>query len=248
MKIVIIEDEPKTAANLEKIIKNMSPDYRILEKIDSVESGLQYFEEVGFPDLIFSDIQIADGLSFEIYNSLPPTCPIIFCTAYDQYALQAFRANGIDYLLKPFSETDVRKALEKCQNLKQNLQPNQSLQLLFEQLQKPAKQTILINFREKIIPVNIHSIPFFYSVNHQTIILFEGKEQSISYSLDELEAMLDSNQFYRANRQFIINRTFIREIEYYFARKLVVLLNTKTPENIVVSKAKASDFLRWMEG
>ena len=248
MKIVIIEDEPKTAANLEKILKSINADNRILETIDSVETGLDYFKEIGFPDLIFSDIQIADGLSFEIFNSLPPTCPIIFCTAYDQYALQAFRANGIDYLLKPFSETDVGKAIEKYQNLKQNSQPTQSLQLLFEQLQKPQKQTVLINFREKIIPVNIHSIPFFYSVNHQTIILFEGKEQNINYSLDELETMLDSNQFYRANRQFIINRTFIREIEHYFARKLVVLLNTKTPENIVVSKAKASDFLRWIEG
>jgi DNA-binding LytR/AlgR family response regulator len=248
MKIVIIEDEPKTAANLEKILKSINADNRILETIDSVETGLDYFKEMGFPDLIFSDIQIADGLSFEIFNSLPPTCPIIFCTAYDQYALQAFRANGIDYLLKPFSETDVRKAIEKYQNLKQNSQTNQSLQLLFEQLQKPQKQTVLINFREKIIPVNIHSIPFFYSINHQTIILFEGKEQNISYSLDELEAMLDSNQFYRANRQFIINRTFIREIEHYFARKLVVLLSIKTPENIIVSKGKASDFLRWIEG
>ena len=248
MKIVIIEDEPKTAANLEKILKSINADNWILETIDSVETGLDYFKEMGFPDLLFSDIQIADGLSFEIFNSLPPSCPIIFCTAYDQYALQAFRANGIDYLLKPFSEADVRKAIEKYQNLKQSSQSTQSLQLLFEQLQKPQKQTILISFREKIIPVNIHSIPFFYSVNHQTIILFEGKEQNISYSLDELEAMLDSNQFYRANRQFIINRTFIREIEHYFARKLVVLLNIKTPENIVVSKAKASDFLRWIEG
>lgn len=248
MKIVIIEDEPKTAANLEKMLKSINPDYRILEKIDSVESGLHYFEEVGFPDLIFSDIQIADGLSFEIFNLYPPTCPIIFCTAYDQYALQAFRANGIDYLLKPFSETDVRKALEKYQNLKQNSKPNQSLQLLFEQLQKPQKQTILINFREKIIPVNIHSIPFFYSINHQTIIFFEGKEQNISYSLDELEEMLDASLFYRANRQFIINRTFVREIEHYFARKLVVLLHTKTPENIIISKAKANEFLRWIEG
>ena|SRR6218665_161857 len=248
MRIVIIEDEPKTAANLEKILKSINADNRILETIDSVDIGLDYFKEMGFPDLIFSDIQIADGLSFEIFNSLPPTCPIIFCTAYDQYALQAFKANGIDYLLKPFSETDVRRALEKYQKLKQNSQSNQSLQLLFEQLQKPQKQMVLINFREKIIPVNIQAISFFYSINHQTIILFEGKEQNISYSLDELEAMLDSNQFYRANRQFIINRTFIREIEHYFARKLVVRLNTKTPENIVVSKAKASDFLRWIEG
>ncbi len=248
MKIVIIEDEPKTAANLEKMLKSISPDYRILEKIDSVESGLHYFEEVGFPDLIFSDIQIADGLSFEIFNLHPPTCPIIFCTAYDQYALQAFRANGIDYLLKPFSEADVSASIEKYESLKQPSQPNQSLQLLFEQLQKPQKQTILINFREKIIPINIISIPFFYSINHNTIIFFEGKEQNISYSLDELEEILDSRQFYRANRQFIINRTFISEIEHYFARKLLVSLNTKTPEKIIISKAKANEFLRWIEG
>lgn len=248
MKIVIIEDEPKTAANLEKILKSIHSQFKVVEVIDSVETGLVYFEEVGFPDLIFSDIQIADGLSFEIFNSLTPTCPIIFCTAYDQYALQAFRANGIDYLLKPFSEADVQKAIEKYQNLKQSEVFTQSFQALFEQLQKPQKQSILVSFREKIIPVSLQTIPFFYSINQSTIIYFEGKEQSIHYSLDELEKMIDTSQFYRANRQFIINRAYIREIEHYFARKLVVLLHQKTPETIIISKAKASEFLRWIEG
>lgn len=247
MKIVIIEDEPKTANNLEKILKAIDSKFRIIEIIDSVEMGLEYFEESGFPDLIFSDIQIADGLSFEIFSIKPPTCPIIFCTAFDQYALQAFRANGIDYLLKPFSQADVQKSLEKYHNLTENSPTNASFQSLLEQLQKPKKQSILINYREKIIPLNLNSIPFFYSINHQTIIYFEGKEQTISYSLDELENILDGQQFYRANRQFIVNRKFIKEIEHYFARKLVILLTQKAPENIVVSKGKASDFLRWME-
>lgn len=248
MKIVIIEDEPKTAANLEKILKSIDSNFRITEIIDSVEIGLLYFGEVGFPDLIFSDIQIADGLSFEIFETKTPTCPVIFCTAYDQYALQAFKANGIDYLLKPFSEADVRKSLEKYRNLRQSEVSSQSLQALFEQLQKPQKQSVLVNFREKIIPINLQQIPFFYASNHTTTIFFEGKKLTLSYSLDELEKMIDTTKFYRANRQYLINRDFIREIEHYFARKLVVLLTIPTPEKIVISKAKASEFLRWMEG
>lgn len=247
MKIVIIEDEPKTAANLEKTLKSIDVNFQILEIIDSVEIGLQYFEEVGFPDIVFSDIQIADGLSFEIFNIVNPACPIIFCTAYDQYALQAFKANGIDYLLKPFSENDVRKSIEKYRNLKHSENQFQSIQSLFVQFQKPQKQSILINYREKIIPINIRTIPFFYSVNHTTNIYHEGKEQMVNYSLDDLEKILDTSQFYRANRQFIINKAFIREVEHYFARKLVVLLNIQTPESIIISKAKASDFLKWME-
>ncbi len=247
MKIVIIEDEPKTANNLEKILKTIDSKFRIIEIIDSVEMGLEYFEESGFPDLIFSDIQIADGLSFEIFSIKPPTCPIIFCTAFDQYALQAFRVNGIDYLLKPFSQADVQKSLEKYHKLTENSPTNASFQTLLEELQKPKKQSILINYREKIIPINIRTIPFFYSVNHTTNIYHEGKEQIVNYSLDELEKILDTSQFYRANRQFIINKAFIREVEHYFARKLVVLLNIQTPEIIIISKGKASDFLRWME-
>lgn len=247
MKIVIIEDEPKTAKNLEKILNSIDSKFKIVEIIDSVEMGLEYFDESGFPDLIFSDIQIADGLSFEIFSIKSPTCPIIFCTAFDQYALQAFRVNGIEYLLKPFSQADVQRALQKYQNLTQNFTKKSSFQALLQELQKPKKQNILINYREKIIPLNLNSIPFFYSINHQTIIYFEGKEQTINYSLDELENILDGNEFYRANRQFIVNRIFIKEIEHYFARKLMILLTQKSPENIVVSKAKASDFLRWME-
>lgn len=248
MKIVIIEDEPKTASNLQKILQSIDNQFYILEIIDSVETGLAYFEEIGFPDLIFSDIQIADGLSFEIFDAKIPTCPVIFCTAYDQYALQAFKANGIDYLLKPFSELDVKKSIEKYQKLRQSETTNESLKDLFSQLQKPRKQSVLVNYRERIIPINFQQIAYFYSSQHTTIIWFEGKELVINYTLEELEKMVDSANFYRANRQFIINRAFVREIEQYFARKLVVQLAHPTPETIVVSKAKASDFLRWLEG
>ncbi len=247
MKIVIIEDEPKTAANLEKIIQSIDSNFRIIRIVDSVDAGLQYFQEAGFPDLIFSDIQIADGLSFEIFNKAFPTCPVIFCTAFDQYALQAFKANGIDYLLKPFGETDVRKAIEKYQSIRQEI-PTSSLKQLFEQLQTPKKQSVLVNFRERIIPVNLKNISFFYSTNHTTSIIFEEKELTIHYSLDDLEKILDATKFYRANRQFIINRDFIQEIQHYFSRKLVVILTIPTKENIIISKAKASDFLKWVEG
>ncbi|MCA0366221.1 MAG: LytTR family DNA-binding domain-containing protein [Bacteroidetes bacterium] len=246
MKIVIIEDEPKTASNLENTLKSIDKDFQILEIIDSVETGLQYFEESGYPDLVFSDIQIADGLSFEIFQKYSPTCPVIFCTAFDHYALQAFKTNGIDYLLKPFNETDVKKALEKYHKLKESSISNTTLHKLFDQLLRQKKQSILINYREKIIPVNITDIPFFYSINHQTIIYFEGKEQSINYSLDELEIELDKRQYFRANRQFIINRSFIKEVEHYFARKLLLKLTVICPENIVISKAKSTEFLKWL--
>lgn len=245
MKIVIIEDEPKAAANLTKILKLIDNQFEVIEIIDSIEMGLIYFEEVGFPDIVFSDIQIADGLSFE---AKIPTCPIVFCTAYDQYALQAFKVNGIDYLVKPFSESDVRKSIEKIRNLRQTETDNESLKQLFIQLQKPKKQSILMAYRDKIVPINFQKISYFYSSQHTTTIWFEGKEVGVNYTLDELEKMIDTTTFYRANRQFIINRDFIREIEHYFARKLAVHLTQPTPEIIIVSKAKASNFLRWLEG
>lgn len=248
MKIVIIEDEPKAAANLKKILKLIDSLFEVIEIIDSVEMGLAYFDEVGFPDIIFSDIQIADGLSFEIFEAKIPECPVVFCTAYDQYALQAFKANGIDYLVKPFSESDVRKSIEKIRKLRQSELEKESLKQLFFQLQKPKKQSILMAYRDKIIPISFQKISYFYSSQHTTIIWFEGKEVGINYTLDELEKMVDTTLFYRANRQFIINRAFIREIEHYFARKLAVYLTQPTPETIIVSKAKASEFLRWLEG
>ena len=248
MKIVIVEDEPKAAANLKKILKKIDTQFEVLEIIDSVEMGLKYFEEIGFPDIIFSDIEIADGLSFEIYEAKMPVCPVVFCTAYDQYALQAFKANGIDYLVKPFSESDVRKSIEKIQKLRQSEGGIEPLKQLLAQLQKPRKQVVLVSYRDKIIPISFQQISYFYSSKHATVIWFEGKELSINYTLDEVEKMVDGANFYRANRQFIINRAFVREIEQYFARKLVVHLVHPTPETIIVSKAKASEFLRWLEG
>ncbi|WP_158799202.1 LytTR family DNA-binding domain-containing protein [Pedobacter sp. L105] len=253
MNVLIIEDEIKTAKELKKLIEGIDDGIRVLTILSSVKSAIQWFKEHPAPDLIFSDIQLADGLSFDIYQEAAVKVPVIFCTAFDEYAIRAFEANGIDYLLKPIDEDKLHQSLEKYMNFKKLfiVQPddyNLKLSSLASQLDHSFKRSILIHFRDQIIPVKTAGIRFVYTANGLVMLTDEHDHlYTTQYTMEQMEAMLDPSQFFRANRQFIINREFIQNIEHYFNRRLVVKAKGETPEKIIIGKVKYSDFLKWME-
>jgi DNA-binding LytR/AlgR family response regulator len=252
MNVLIIEDEIKTAKDLKNLIEATDSNIKVIGILHSVSSAVQWFRENPSPDLIFSDIQLGDGLSFDIYRDIQVNAPVIFCTAFDEYAIRAFEANGIDYLLKPIDEIMLEQSIEKYHRFK-NLFENQQdgyqkkLVKLLGQMDTKYKQSILVYFKEKIIPVKVSEIRFIYA-EHGLIYIHTALDQFTSqHNLEQLEAMLNPQQFYKANRQFIINRDIIQNVEHYFNRRLFVKLNCETPEKVIVSKIKATDFLQWIE-
>ncbi len=252
MKILIIEDEINSAKELERILVKLDIQNEVTAILDSVKASIEYLQQHDSPDLIFSDIQLADGMCFEIYSEVTVNSPIIFCTAYDEYMLDAFETNAVGYLLKPITELMVEKALGKLKRLKSAFEPailKRSIDRLSEKFKAAYKKSILVEQREKIIPISVHDIACLFLENTVIrIITLTSKQYFMASTLDELERMLDPESFYRANRQYIINRLSIANIERFFSRKLICRLTVETPETIVVSKANSSDFLRWLEG
>ncbi len=252
--MLIIEDEWQTALDLKNAIENVRPSYVIQTILDSVESGLEWFSGHASPDLVFSDIQLGDGLAFDIFRRASITCPVIFCTAYDEYAINAFQHNGIDYLLKPVSEKHLAKSLEKIDLF---IKPPayrfdiSSIQRLLQELEsnkKSYKSNFLVSYREKMIPINVDDICFFCIRNNSTQLhTKDNKTFTVPQTLEYLEAMLDPQLFYRANRQSLVAFSAIKEVEHYFERKLLVKLHQPGLEPIIISKGKASDFLQWMD-
>ncbi|MBP5307430.1 MAG: response regulator transcription factor [Paludibacteraceae bacterium] len=255
MNLLIIEDEIKTAKELKTLIESQRPDMQVVDIVASVKSAVQWLDKHPEPDLIFSDIQLADGLSFEIYRQREVQCPIVFCTAFDEYAIQAFETNGIDYLLKPVDEEKLEHALAKFERFaslsgKGNASSNQQLQIqnLLAHFEKPYKTSLLVYYKEKIIPIQIDDILFFNSVDGVvTAHLNDGSLYVVNHTLESIESQLDPHRFYKANRQYIIARKAITGIEHYFTRRLVVHLSHPTPDPVIVSKVKASDFLKWVQ-
>lgn len=264
MNVLILEDEAITAEELRHYVCDIDPTIEVVAMLETMEDAVEYLNTHPSPDLIFSDIQLADGLSFEVFSQVPVHCPVIFCTAFDEYAIQAFAANGIDYVLKPFDRKAIAHSLEKFRALRtyfqrDTLQPEpapvsipstlyEPLQRLIDQLRPSRRTSFLVNFRGKYVPVSVSEAAFFYTEN-EIVWLYKtsGEKFAIDYKLDELETLLDPAQFFRANRQFIVRFESIQEFEPYFNRKLAVKLHPASPEPVIVSKAKAGEFMRWLE-
>ena len=250
MNVLIIEDEARSAKELVQLIAAADASVRVVAMLESVEQGVAWLSSNPQPDLIFSDIQLTDGSSFAIFQRVAITCPIVFCTAFDDYLMDAFETNAISYLLKPVTKEKVEGALQKLRLLRGDAgrEPEQpGVQNLFKQLRQPYKGTILVNLREKIIPVLTRDIAYFY-MEHSLVEVCTLQQQKyfITGSMDELEKTMDPELFFRANRQFLVGRAAIANAERFFSRKLVVKLSVPTAEPVVVSKAKASEFLHWL--
>ncbi len=256
MKVLIIEDEPITARELKFVLRKLEKNIEILDTVDSIETALEFLNETQ-PDLIFSDIHLADGTCFEIYNQIQINCPIVFCTAYDDYAIEAFQTNGVAYVLKPFNDESVSAALEKVKkitNISGQVTENQfsskeGLDLLAKLLAKNEdyKSSFLVSKAGKLIPVDISNVAFFY-IKNEIVMLYtiKGDVYMTDYTLDKLEAEINPHDFYRANRQYLISKRTVKEVDQYFARKLLIKTHITAPEHIIVSKAKATDFTNWL--
>ncbi len=248
MRILIIEDEKLTANDLAFSIKEVRPNFTVIKILTSVKSAINYLKKKPAIDLIFSDIQLTDGLSFEIFKAIEIEAPIIFCTAYDEYALNAFDVNGIAYLLKPFTTEAIKIAIEKFENLTQQ-KDNKLTKLLqyMEQSNNPkASPTILVYQGEKIIPVPFNDIALIYLENGIVKLhTFDNQVFVVSETLEEL-AKINHSDFFRANRQYLVHQKAIKNAAKYFNRRLVLHLDIPFDEKIIISKEKAPAFLDWL--
>ena len=252
MNILIIEDEKHTAKDLSRTILEAAPDAYIVDIISSVEEGREYLRQHSNIDLIFSDIQLGDGLSFEIFESLKTEIPVIFCTAHDEYALKAFKTFSIDYILKPFSKEAVARALNKFSKLLPNKKKENSQDYgkMLEQLKQYFKTasgpSIILHQGERIIPIDGEKIALFF-IDHENVYActFEQKKILTHYKLDMLEKKFFP-RFFRANRQFLINRKAVKEVSQHFHRKLQIHLTIPFLETILVGKEKVTSFLEWL--
>lgn len=253
MKILIIEDEPRAASSLEKMIQKIKPEAAIMGKCQSIEKAVKALSGQAQPDLIFMDIQLADGLSFDIFKQVEVTAPVVFCTAFDEYSIQAFKQNGIDYILKPFSIEDIENALGKAEQLARFYQSKSQSQPDFSELisrltAPGGKTSFLVFHQQKYITVPTDNIAFFYVQHNATCIMcFDQKEYVINLSLDQVAVDVAERQFFRVNRQYLVNFKAIKQVEPFFMRKLYVKLLFDTREKILVNKEKAPKLLAWME-
>lgn len=251
MKVIIVEDEALTAEDLAGILIKLPNGITISKILYSVKEAVEYLETNALPDLIFCDIQLGDGYSFDIFKQLQINVPVIFCTAYNQYALEAFDNNGVGYILKPFTKKSIKEALDKFNLLKTSItKTSDDLTRLLSAVQQPGVNkpaSLLINWKEKIIPVKIADIAVFAVEFKSTrLITKDNQEYAVNYTLDELEQVC-GNEFYRANRQYIINREAVEEVLQYTARKLFVRLKIKGTFDITIAKAKVPEFLSWLK-
>ncbi|MBD1386705.1 response regulator transcription factor [Mucilaginibacter rigui] len=252
MNILVIEDELKTARALIKFISNVRPGVKIDGPIQRVSAAVDYLKSHASPDLIFMDIQLADGSSFEVFQKINVQSPVIFCTAYDEYALDAFKANGIDYILKPFSEESFRSAFEKLDRVTNALSGNQISPELISQIlkinqQHTGKQSFLVYKNGKYTTIPTNNVAYIFARNEQTtLVTFDNDFFTLDQSLEETSGQLDTKNFFKLNRQYLLNFNAIKEVEHYFARKLLIKLTIPIEEKLLVGKDKSTLFLHWL--
>lgn len=250
MRILIIEDEKLASDQLMKYLKEISNDHEILEIIETVEDGISWLNENEEPDCILSDIKLPDGLSFEIFNKVNINCPVIFTTAYDQYAIKAFELNSLGYLLKPYDKDQLTKCLEKVKTQHHQLPALdlQKLASLISQENQTYKSRFLVRVGQKIKAVSVDKISYFMSHDKLTYIVTRNNEKlPIDQSLEELESLLDPNDFFRMNRKFITHFEGIKEIHPYFKGRLKVILAPPAQDDIIISAEKTPAFKAWLD-
>ncbi len=249
MKVIIIEDEKPAAEKLLKAIQNADPAIEVLAVLNSVKDSVEWLQKNPMPDLLFMDIELSDGLSFKILEKIKVNCPVIFCTAYDEYWQEAFEHNSIDYLLKPVKQEKLETALNKYDKLKQHFATGFQ-QLLQWQQQTPGngyKKRYLVKRGTDYISVKTEDIAYFYAA-HKLVCMVDNKNQKfiLDQSLAEIEKQLDPAQFYRVNRKYLINLSAIKKIKTYPKSKLQLEVDPAINEDIIISQENVSAFKEWM--
>ncbi|MBK7220472.1 MAG: response regulator transcription factor [Saprospiraceae bacterium] len=255
MKSVIVEDEEMIANQLVGKIKKVAPDIEIVTILSSLKKARKWFSENSEPDLLFMDIQLSDGVSLDIFNDFPLKCPVVFTTAYDEYALRAFKANGIDYILKPVKDEELKAAINKCRQYNHKTKaPDLDIQKLIDSLSineksEKYKEKWVANFRNQWIPVNTREIACFAKEAMIHIYMMNGDKFTMDItSLDELEDQLDPQLFFRANRQYIINIDAIASVKPIENSKLIIHLKEPNHKlDVDTSRQKSPEFKKWLE-
>ncbi len=256
MKVLIIEDELFAQNELKRLLKVLDPEIEILECLDSIEESIDWLTTNDEPDLIFLDVQLSDGLSFEIFQQVEINTPIIFTTAFDQYAVQAFKLNSVDYLMKPIDKEELQNALEKYheihgsqeQKVEMTLDSTKIQKLLEMNLGKEYKKRFIIKTGDKLRHVAVEDIAYFYSEDDYTyLVAQENAKFIIAFKLDELVTLLDPNEFFRLSRKYIANIHSIKLVNKYFNSRLEVILEPPTKDQILISRVRVPEFMQWLE-
>ena len=251
MNVIIIEDEKPSARRLQRMLKAV--DLNAETMLHSVEESIEWFQNNEHPDLIFLDIQLSDGLSFEIFEAIDIKSAVIFTTAYDEYALQAFKLNSIDYLLKPIDDEDLKTAVEKYkgrlpQKQSVTLDFNDIKNLLVNPIEREYKKRFSVKVGQHLKLINIEDIECIYSENKGTYAFTtEGRNYLLDATLDELEADLEPNIFFRISRKFYVNINAIKDMVSYTNSRLQIKLNRFTEQDIIVARERVKDFKNWLE-
>ena len=249
MNIVIIEDEKLAAEKLVNQLQRLAPETTVLSILESVEDAVNWLTVNRSPDLIFMDIQLEDGISFEIFDAVKLEAPVIFTTAYDEYAIRAFKVNSIDYLLKPISDEELITALEKFRSKYEEEQVfTQKVARLVEQISKKYKNRFFIKVGNRFQSVQVSDICCFFVEERNTFLRTSaGKTFDLDYSLDQLQLMVDPEQFFRISRNFLVNISCISEAVSYSTNRLKIKLKSGFNDGLIVSRDRVSDFKRWMD-
>lgn len=248
MNILIIEDEPRAANQLQNMLNACNFEYQLLDIIDTVEDAVKWFQKHDTPDLIFMDIQLADGLSFEIFQKIDVEAPIIFTTAFDQYAIQAFKVNSVDYLLKPIQTDDLSTALDKFMksNTPNIIDPSILKKLMAGMQPVNKREGILVKDGHGYVQIKVLDLLYVYSEDSITFGITETKRYIIDETLDQLFNSLDPDQFYKINRGQIVAKNAILKIEPYFNHRVKLAISHSRDQEFIVSRPKTTDFKGWM--
>ena len=251
MKALIVEDEILASRHLKKMLDEVG-NIEVVDTLESIAETIDWFGSHPQPDMVFMDIHLADGIAFEIFNHVTISCPVIFTTAYDEYALRAFKVNSVDYLLKPVEVSDIQTALKKLKTLSGHDAMQDTLTGLmdfFRRGQKYRTHFLIPAKSDKLIPVRVRDLACFcIDTRIVKAITFDGRTYRIDNTLDEISDMLDPDDFFRANRQYIISREAVKDIDFWFSGRLSLNLKVETPEKIVLSKARVPEFKDWFSG
>lgn len=252
MKVLIIEDEPQAAQRLENLLRSCDPKTEILSILDSVKNAVAWLNANQKPELIFMDIQLADGLSFEIFEKTEVLAPVIFTTAFDEYALKAFKVNSIDYILKPFDKEELQQALKKYNHLSpRSASPSgmmESIEYAMQMLTKKYKQRFVLRVGEHLKSVEVSEVLFFFSLEKTTFCQTrDGRKHILDFTLDQLEGLLDPLRFFRINRKYIVAVDSLQDMVSYTNSRLRLVLKTSDDKDVVVARERVQEFKEWLD-
>jgi two-component system LytT family response regulator len=254
MKAIIIEDETVAAQSLQNLIEEVDADIQTISILQSIDESIEWLQAYPMPNLVFMDIHLADGSSFSIFEKIDITCPVIFTTAYDEYALKAFEVNSIDYLLKPINKKELERAIRKYKNF--SFHPEQTVDLINKLLTSVKQNSVnltttyktyfLVPEKDKLIPLATNDIAYIYiDAKIVKAVTHTDRTYYLDQILDDLMQQLNPSLFFRANRQYIVAHKAVKNLSVWFGSKLLINLNVPAPERILVSKARAGEFKKW---